>query len=80
MSQHPLITGHFSYKQAGKIVRHKATGEVGTIVYARIPGPLSHDQRPELWIVYPPSRLVKTWSAGSAHVDGVVVLRQKSLR
>ncbi len=77
---HPLQMGHSDSPLRGLWVRHKETGYTGYISHVE----RNRDERPILWIVYPPGRLpsgtrIKTWSAGSAYADEVKKLRREKV-
>ncbi len=79
MSHHPLFLGPSDTPLRGVWVRHKVTGYAGYINH--VERRRNPDERPLLWIVYPPGHLdngttVKTWSAGSAYADEVKKLNR----
>lgn len=80
MSHHPTVLGPSYTPLRGIWVRNKRTGFVGYITHVE----RRLNERPELWIVYPPARLedgtrLKTWSASGAHADEVKKLKRERM-
>lgn len=77
---HPVITRRPSTKMQGVWVRNIHTDAVGYISYAEIP--VDPDEKPKLWVVYPPTphnkevANFKVYSAGSAYVEDLKRLKR----
>jgi len=76
---HPVYLGSSATPLEGVWVRHKTTKAVGYVSHVER---RHHEDRPLLWIVYPPGRLpngtkIKTYSAGQAYADEVRQIKNR---